>query len=323
MTQHPPPTQPPSRRTVLQAGTLVLLLGRAHIAYGATILAVRIWPAPDYSRVTIESDGQLTTKQIFVVSPPRLAVDIEGIDLNPALRELVAKVKADDPFISGIRAGQNAPGVVRLVLDLKQAVLPQVFNLPPVAAYQHRLVLDLYPAQAADPLAALIAERLKDSAPAAPPVMAAAPDPLGELIARQTTRPPARPAVAPGPPAPTPPASLTAPPPAAVAAAVTDRLIIIALDPGHGGEDPGAIGPGGTREKDVVLQIAHRMRERINATTINGTAPCAHSSPATPTSLCRCTCGCKRRGACRPTCSSASTPMRSSRRAPKAPACSC
>jgi N-acetylmuramoyl-L-alanine amidase len=270
MTQHPPPTQPPSRRTVLQAGTLVLLLGRAHIAYGATILAVRIWPAPDYSRVTIESDGQLTTKQIFVVSPPRLAVDIEGIDLNPALRELVAKVKADDPFISGIRAGQNAPGVVRLVLDLKQAVLPQVFNLPPVAAYQHRLVLDLYPAQAADPLAALIAERLKDSAPAAPPVMAAAPDPLGELIARQTTRPPARPAVAPGPPAPTPPASLTAPPPAAVAAAVTDRLIIIALDPGHGGEDPGAIGPGGTREKDVVLQIAHRMRDRINATTING-----------------------------------------------------
>jgi N-acetylmuramoyl-L-alanine amidase len=270
MTQHPPPTQPPSRRTVLQAGTLVLLLGRAHIAYGATILAVRIWPAPDYSRVTIESDGQLTTKQIFVASPPRLAVDIEGIDLNPALRELVAKVKADDPFISGIRAGQNAPGVVRLVLDLKQAVLPQVFNLPPVAAYQHRLVLDLYPAQAADPLAALIAERLKDSAPAAPPVMAAAPDPLGELIARQTTRPPARPAVAPGPPAPTPPASLTAPPPAAVAAAVTDRLIIIALDPGHGGEDPGAIGPGGTREKDVVLQIAHRMRDRINATTING-----------------------------------------------------
>jgi N-acetylmuramoyl-L-alanine amidase len=75
--------------------------------------------------------------------------------------------------------GQNAPGVVRLVLDLKQPVLPQVFTLPPVAAYQHRLVLDLYPAQAADPLAALIAERLKDttsprSAPA-PPVTATAP----------------------------------------------------------------------------------------------------------------------------------------------------
>ncbi|MCA0215362.1 MAG: N-acetylmuramoyl-L-alanine amidase [Proteobacteria bacterium] len=261
----------PSRRAVLQAGTLVLLLGRAHIARGATILAVRIWPAPDYSRVTIESDGQLSTKQIFVASPPRLAVDIEGIELNPALRELVAKVKADDPYITGIRAGQNAPGVVRLVLDLKQPVLPQVFTLPPVAAYQHRLVLDLYPAQAADPLAALIAERLKDSsAPAPGPSQTAvpAPDPLGELMARQAARAPTRPSAVP-------PAPATSPAPAQPAAvattpAATDRLIIIALDPGHGGEDPGAIGPGGTREKDVVLQIAHRMRERINATTING-----------------------------------------------------
>ncbi|MGE0330969.1 MAG: N-acetylmuramoyl-L-alanine amidase [Ramlibacter sp.] len=252
-----------SRRAVLQAGTLVLLLGRAHIARGATILAVRIWPAPDYSRVTIESDGQLSTKQIFVASPPRLAVDIEGIELNPALRELVAKVKADDPYITGIRAGQNAPGVVRLVLDLKQPVLPQVFTLPPVAAYQHRLVLDLYPAQAADPLAALIAERLRDSAAAAPaPAHAPAADPLGELMARQAARAPSRPAA-------TPPSAASSPTPAQPPAA-TDRLIIIALDPGHGGEDPGAIGPGGTREKDVVLQIAHRMRERINATTING-----------------------------------------------------
>lgn len=260
MTQHPLP----SRRTLLQAGTLVLLLGRAHIARGATILAVRIWPAPDYSRVTIESDGQLSTRQIFVASPPRLAVDIEGIDLSPALRELVAKVKADDPYITGIRAGQNAPGVVRLVLDLKQAVLPQVFTLPPVAAYQHRLVLDLYPAQAADPLAALIAERLKDSTQAAAPPAAAVPDPLGELIAKQATRPPVRPSVAPVP------ATQSPPPAVAPVPAATDRLIIIALDPGHGGEDPGAIGPNGTREKDVVLQIAHRMRERINATTING-----------------------------------------------------
>ncbi len=269
-----------SRRTVLQAGTLVLLLGRAHIAHGATILAVRIWPAPDYSRVTIESDGQLTTRQIFVASPPRLAVDIEGIELNPALRELVAQVKADDPYITGIRAGQNAPGVVRLVLDLKQPVLPQVFNLPPVAAYQHRLVLDLYPQQAADPLATLIAERLKDTATPAPPLRPSttlaqppAADPLGDLIAQQATRAPARP--------PAPSAAATAPaaatamsapaaPSAGVETARTERLIIIALDPGHGGEDPGAIGPGGTREKDVVLQIAHRMRERINATTING-----------------------------------------------------
>ena len=153
------------RRSLLasaQAGSLVLLLGRAHIAWGASILAVRIWPAPDYSRVTIESDSLLIAKPQFVPTPPRLAVDIEGIELNPALKELVAKVQSDDPNIAGIRVGQFAPGIVRLVIDLKLPIAPQVFSLPPVAAYRHRLVLDLYPAQAADPLAALIADRLKE-----------------------------------------------------------------------------------------------------------------------------------------------------------------
>ena len=192
-----------SRRTVLQAGSLVLLLGAQQIARGATIVAVRVWPAPEYSRVTIESDGPLSTKQLFVTTPPRLAVDIEGIDLSPQLRELVAKVNADDPNIAGIRVGQNTPGVVRLVIDLKQAAKPQVFTLAPVAAYGHRLVLDLYPAQPVDPLEALIAERLRAAptgpaaalAPASPLAIAPQPgtamhppaaekDPLGELMAR-------------------------------------------------------------------------------------------------------------------------------------------
>jgi len=250
------------RRDLLQSGTLVLLLGVRNVAGAATILAVRVWPAPDYSRVTIESDGALKFKQQFVPNPPRLAVDIEGIELNPALKALVAKVGADDPTIAGIRVGQSAPGVVRLVLDLKQAALPQVFTLPPVAAYQHRLVFDLYPTQQADPLETLIAERLKESAPTRP--MA---DPLGELIARQGQKalPPAASASAAAPPASDNRTYMSAPAPAA-----TDRLIIIALDPGHGGEDPGAIGPGGTREKDVVLRLAHRLRERINDSSVNG-----------------------------------------------------
>ena len=151
-----------TRREMLQFGSLILLLSGADIAWGATILGVRVWPAQDYTRVTIESDGQLSAKSFFVSSPPRLAVDIEGIELSPQLRELVRSVKSDDPFISGIRAGQNAPGVVRLVLDLKQSALPQVFNLPPIAAYQHRLVFDLYPTQAIDPLLGLLAEKEKE-----------------------------------------------------------------------------------------------------------------------------------------------------------------
>ena len=157
---HPHPLH--TRRTLLQAGSLVLLLGRQQIARGATIVAVRVWPAPEYSRVTIESDRQLVAKQFFVPTPPRLAVDIEGLDLDPSLRELVAKVRPDDPNIAGIRVGQYAPGVVRLVVDLKQAARPQVFTLQPVAAYQHRLVFDLYPAVPPDPLEALIAERLRN-----------------------------------------------------------------------------------------------------------------------------------------------------------------
>ncbi len=289
-----PPARPaprqPSRRALLQTGSLVLLLGTQQIARGATILAVRVWPAPEYTRVTIESDGKLVAKQFFVTTPPRLAVDIEGIDLSPELRELVAKVKPDDPNIAGIRVGQNAPNVVRLVVDLKQPAMPQVFTLPPVAAYRHRLVFDLYPAEPVDPLEALIAERLRDttSGHAAPPVAAAAPrppaatpappsaesDPLGELIAQHANRP--------GPAPAAPPAAAVPPPPVVVAAAPaprggnratatqTDRIIIVALDPGHGGEDPGAIGPGGTREKDVVLRVAHLLRDRINATTVGG-----------------------------------------------------
>ncbi len=263
------------RRTLIKQGTLVLLLGSAQIARGATIFAVRVWPAQDYTRVTIESDGKLEAKQFFVATPPRLAVDISGIDLNPALRDLVAQIKPGDPFISGVRVGQNAPNVVRLVLDLKQPADPQVFSLAPIAAYQHRLVFDLYPAKPTDPLEALIAERLKEApAASATAPQAPIPDPLGELIAKQAEQ---KPNLKPNLPPSVPVLPPVLPPviaqPAAPSVATqsrTDRIIIVALDPGHGGEDPGAIGPGGTREKDVVLRVAHRLREKINATTING-----------------------------------------------------
>ena len=263
---HPPHH---SRRRLLQAGSLVLLLGTQQIARGATIVAVRVWPADDYSRVTIESDQPLRAKKFFVTTPPRLAVDIEGIDLSPALRELVAKVRPDDPNIAGIRVGQNAPNVVRLVVDLKQAAVPQVFSLNPVAAYGHRLVFDLYPENPIDPLEALIAERLRDTGettptlprPTAPSWSQDVADPLGELIARTDIPNKAVSPVA-AAPAPAPPITLKA--------QHTDRLIIIALDPGHGGEDPGAVGPAGTREKDVVLKVARLLRDRINTTTVGG-----------------------------------------------------
>mgnify|MGYP000259292348 FL=1 len=108
------------RRQLLQASGVVLLLGRAQLAWGASILAVRVWPAVEYTRVTIESDTLLKVTHTFVANPPRLAVDIEGIELNAALRDLVGKVRNDDPFITGVRIGQFTPTTVRLVLELEQ-----------------------------------------------------------------------------------------------------------------------------------------------------------------------------------------------------------
>lgn len=257
------------RRYFVEQGMLALLLTKAHIAWGATILAVRVWPAQDYTRVTIESDRQLTAKQLFVTTPPRLAVDIEGIELSAQLRDLVGRVRPDDPYIRGIRVGQNAPGVVRLVIDLKQAALPQVFTLPPIAAYQHRLVFDLYPTQAPDPLEALIAEKIKPQA-SKPPEPDHSRDALDELIAQHGHKPSTTPPNTTKTIANNAGSKWATPQKDARNPDKTDRLIIIALDPGHGGEDPGAIGPAGTREKDIVLSIANKLRERINAAHIGG-----------------------------------------------------
>ena len=260
----------PDRRAALRRmGALTLGFGAWHAAWGATIVGVRVWPADEYTRLTIESDQPLVARQQLLHNPPRLVVDIDGLTLDPALRDLVGKVQPDDPFIAGVRVGQNAPRVVRLVLDLKQPVAPQQFALEPVAAYRYRLVFDLYPTQEADPLLALIRDKEAADQRAAQSVR----DALGELIARiDKPLPPAPPGV---PPLLPPPAAASAPmqtrapapppePPSAEERRRIDRLIIVALDPGHGGEDPGAIGPAGTREKDVVLQIALQLRDKLN-----------------------------------------------------------
>jgi N-acetylmuramoyl-L-alanine amidase len=265
-------TGPMRRREALRSmGSLALLLGAGDLAFGASIVAVRVWPAADYTRVTIESDAALAQRHFIAENPSRLVIDIDGLELSPALRDLVGKVRPDDPFIAGVRAGQNQPRVVRLVIDLKQPTAPQLFALAPVAAYQHRLVFDLYPTQERDPLLALIRDRQQAEAQAAKSVQ----DALGEFIGK-VDRP--LPPVAQGPavaapglaaphagaaPLPAPPQQTPAPLPAAVQSKI-DRLIVVAIDPGHGGEDPGASGPSGLREKDVVLAIALQLRERIN-----------------------------------------------------------
>jgi len=260
-----------TRRQALRSmGALALLLGTRELAFGASIVAVRVWPAADYTRVTIESDTPLAAKHSLVDNPNRLVIDVDGLELSPALRELVGKVRSDDPYIERLRVGQNQPRVVRLVIDLKQAIAPQLFTLAPVAAYQHRLVFDLYPTQERDPLLALIRDKESAEREAAKEVR----DALGEFIGKIEGKAPS--ALASAPPVvaqPGPAASVLVPLPSLVPPAPLpqtaqnkiDRLIVVAIDPGHGGEDPGASGPSGLREKDVVLQIAMQLRDRLNA----------------------------------------------------------
>ncbi len=245
------------RNFLLQTSSVALLLGAPDIARGATIVAVRVWPASEYTRVTLESDHALSATHFLITHPPRLVVDVKGLELSPQLRELVGKVRPDDPFIRDIRVAQFAPDVVRLVLDLKQPVQPQVFSLPPVAAYRNRLVFDLYPTGPNSLLA--LADQPAHRAPPAPAPRAHAENTLNEWLSEHR-------------------ASLESPLP--IDGDASDqglverrspprrdrrpgRSVLLMLDPGHGGEDPGATGPGGLHEKDVVLLIGHDLRELV------------------------------------------------------------
>ena len=307
MTMPNKPTTPqsfnPTRRTLLKWTGLLAVTGLPQLAHAAEVVAVRIWPAQDYTRITLESDGALQYTQTFYTDPPRLGVDITGITLTPTLRSLVDKLRPDDPNVARIRVGQFSPEVVRLVVDLKQPIQAQVFNLMPIAAYKNRLVFDLYPTSTPDPLEKLVAQYSRDEARGlvAPPGTPLTPtpspdnDPLGTWLANRNQQPARTPSLtAPPPPTatatdrtddalaaliaqkdsamaaaavppPRPPATPSITPPAPQQTGRgANRLIIVALDPGHGGEDPGAIGPGGTREKDVVLNIARLLASRIN-----------------------------------------------------------
>ena len=214
------------------------------------ILAVRVWPARDYTRVTLEHSAPLKFSHMLVGNPERLVVDLEGVEFNSVLQNLPGKISDTDPYIKLIRAGRNKPGVVRLVIELKGeagAVKPQVFQLPPVGEYANRLVFDLYPSEPADPLMSLL-DKERENADARTANSSTRELKLDSKL--ETTKAPDKPARgAKG----------------QKGEASVARLITVVLDPGHGGEDPGAIGRGGNHEKDVTLSIARRLKDKIDA----------------------------------------------------------
>jgi len=243
-----------SRRKYLQTSakflSFALLLTEFDIAWGAKILGVRIWPSEDYTRITLESDTPLPITQQILTNPDRLVVDVQGLELNPTLKDLVAKVKPNDPYVSQIRVGQFQPGIVRLVFDLKEPIKPQLFTLEPIGEYNFRMVFDLYPTTPPDPLMELVKSSAKKES-----ALAKSNEEV-DLIAQFATK---KEKDAPK----TPVAQAIPEIKDTPAPAKYKRLITIAIDAGHGGEDPGAIGALGSKEKNVVLSIAKRLKEKI------------------------------------------------------------
>jgi N-acetylmuramoyl-L-alanine amidase len=233
-----------------------LLVAAASAHAGNSITSARVWPADDYTRVTLESANPVKYQFLEVKNPDRLVIDLEGVDVNGALEGLAAKVAENDPYIKLVRVARNKPGVVRVVLDLKGEVKPQVFTLLPYGEYGHRLVLDIYPLQPADPMMALLEKKdfavpggVKEQAEKSPELATATLEgPTSEK-----------------------PSEVTKPVETAARTEIRAwkpevlRLITIAIDAGHGGEDPGAHGRNGSREKDVTLAIARRLKAQVDA----------------------------------------------------------
>ena len=190
------------------------------------VKSMRLWRAPDNTRLVFDLSGPVQHSVFTLTAPDRLVIDINGATLGGSLN-----VATSNTPISSVRSAQRTPTDLRVVVDLKKAVTPKSFTLAPNAQYGNRLVVDLYD-QEADAVAA--------STPIPPPAQTPATPPAVPVT-------PAQPAIK-LPPVPS-----------------GKRDVVVAIDAGHGGEDPGASGSRGQHEKDIVLQIARELQRQINS----------------------------------------------------------
>lgn len=277
---------------VLAVGLSLSALAQAAVV----VSAARVWPAADYTRITLESAKPITQNMVMLKNPDRLVLDLQDVELNTILKTLTDKISSSDPYIKQVRVANFRPGVVRLVVDLKAEIKPQIFALPPAGEYKYRLVLDIYPAQ--DPLMAMLEQRDKSPAgsresapaheqqatlatPSEPPLPPTTeptkPAELVKLPEPVKTAEQAKPIEQANPAEPTAVAepSLAAQlPPAPVFTPIPvkplnkedgTRVITIAIDAGHGGEDPGARGANGSHEKDITLAVAKKLKVVVDA----------------------------------------------------------
>ncbi|MGH8726689.1 MAG: N-acetylmuramoyl-L-alanine amidase [Burkholderiales bacterium] len=205
------------KRNLIRFVGLSLLLFASLAHAQSRIVATRIWPGPEYTRLTIESDTPIAHNVFTIKQPERVVLDLESVELGKDLAALAGKVAEDDLYVQAMRIARFKQSVVRVVLNVKTAVKPQVFTLEPVGQYRHRLVLDIYPVEPPDPLMALLLRNQIGERPALP------------------------------------------------GAETQPRPLLIAIDPGHGGEDPGARGRSGLFEKDVTLTIARKLKSKVDS----------------------------------------------------------
>ena len=242
--------------------SILCWLPQAHAAIAVD--SARAWPAQDYTRLTLESKQAISHNMFTVNNPERLVIDLEDVELGSTLGELTKLIGNDDPYIKSVRIGRFKAGVVRMVLDLKGEVKPQLFALRPVGEYGYRLVLDVYPAKPLDPLMALL-EKSKVTASEAISAPAATMQPPQELPVAKEPSAEEKPKLVPGMSI----GKIDAQPSSVPLKNIPElraRTLIIAIDAGHGGEDPGARGKKGSYEKNVTLAIARKVKALVDDT---------------------------------------------------------